>query len=543
MVLFFLNTLIFIVLINPVKIKAAAVEFLDNAEKTEEEKDLEQKSQTLDLAIFLDNGSDVRDTIKRGRTGATSYELEQAIQQDIPFIATTNLIPLIKRYSKLYAKSTIPIFDYLLSNNWIVFQSEGPGTYVIGLPKSQWQNIDISSADNLKYLGFNDEKVKILNNQDIKTIANMSKEDQEKNFPLDKAQIEELESLFAKNPYVKKNIYMTGHGNEGSVAGLELDIYRKFLEFLNSQNVNILYIASCYAGGVNLLHAYQKKILDYTTPLNLNYFLFIGSLTDAETLSNPIDFKIFFDEIHTFFSSQGPAIKKPLESIGRSRWGKELVNIPSVRFPGSVNYFKALEVDDKIEIITYAKARAAELEESIAKQRGLKATKDAINIPSNKEIILMYPPVIKAPINLQEDFERLKIISMMPGNAIHYIDTLNTNFSVLYRISPLFRWVEYADFEAKKLIFINHAITKKEQGSIAIYIDGSCITFFYLNKTTSVNGISRGYKCGLKASNFNAPRELVLYEIRKAIKKIGPWMQSIGEERPEDLIEAALEGR
>lgn len=415
--------------------------------------DLEQRSQTLDVALLLDEGSDVKQAKENGQLGAIGVVIPRLIQQEVPFIFTANLVGSLKHYAQ-------DSYNALLTNKWLILGIFGQNGYVICLPKNYWPSINLNDLDNLQYIGINktvlEEKVQILNQQSLDALANMPTQRQE-NAPMSPLKMLYLKDIFAKNPYVRKNIYLDGHGDQNQIAGLELKYYQDLLKTFNDLSVNLVYVSSCYAGGANILKAYQEKVQDYTKPLNLNYFLMIGSISDAAVRSSAIDFRAFFDATHQFFSPKGPYLKKPLEAIGKASWGGLYQNLPTVRFPGNINYFKVLDVDDKVEIITYAKARAAELEQPIAAQRHLVSAKKGITIPKNKRMVLIYPPVIKAPI-YTEPGSHLTFVSMIPGNSVQYMQELNIDYdpSLFY---TAFHDLFYFDFKGRKVFFIKHMIS------------------------------------------------------------------------------------
>lgn len=513
---------------------AAEVNFPINS--TQNQNDRIQENAVLDVAIFLDEISEFKYLKKENAPGAISQKLGQAIIQGIPFIATVNLLPILNKY----LGQTSNAFDDLLTDKWSMYKSKDAGTFLIGLPKARWMNLQINE-NTLRLIGLDSENLTALNAQDIVSMANLSNDDQVRGLKIDNEVLKELEGIFLDGAPVKKNIYLNGHGDSKSVAQLNYNLYQQFLTFLNGQNVQLLYVSSCYSGGASLVNAYQKTILEYTQPVNLNYFLFIGSLTDAESLLAPVNFISFFDLIHKFFSPAGITLDKPLESIANAMWGKEFLNVPSIRFPGDINYFKALKVDNSIEIITYSKARAVELEQQIAVQRNLINPKNAINIDENRNIILLYPPVVNTTINMTGS-EKRRIISMVPGNAVHYIDTLvNMDFDNLDDVDKLFRWIKSTHFEAKKFFFINNAITKNERGSVAILADGPCLKMIHLNKKKAKYSVEAvGKERCTNVSQRRISGQLANIEIRNSIKKISPWNQLIGDTRPEELIEAAL---
>jgi hypothetical protein len=505
--------------------------------------DLEQKSQTLDMAILMDEGDDNKQAKELKGLGAVGLALKKIIEQEIPFIMTYNLLKDLKQYAEGTYKKLLTD-KWILLGTWTQRYEKIEYNYVIGLPKSYWKNLDITNFDNLKYIGLDQKSLVSLSQNELDVILNPT--------IFYEINLQSFKKIFTSNPFVRKNFYLHGHGNEGLVANLKAPVYVEFLEFLNTISTNILYIVSCYSGGVNIRDVYQKKAMDFTTPLNLNYFIYVGGVTDSVVYADTakMDFKKFFEVTHTFFSPEGPKMKKPLETIGEALWGKGLESIPLVRFPGSVNYFKALNVDDTAEIITYAKARAGELEGKLGP-----SAKNAITVAKGKKAMLVYPPVVKANIKILADsIGDVQIISMIPGNAIHYFDSLDANLVLPDALNLSFMGVkgirEY--FTARKIFFVkNLPTTFPTKGSnYMIYIDGPNKTLTQVHaETNKYKSDKNGYKLATyklvdkeyKRDTKTISEQEAFDIIRKSIKDVGPWVQPVGDEYPENLIEAALQ--
>lgn len=419
--------------------------------KTKEELELENdwrtKSKPLNVVLLLDtNGSEYYDFKKDPyRASVVTFALHGAISQKIPFIASAHLLYILKHCKN---PAYVDSFKQLSTSDWMIY-GDNTKSFVVAFPK------DYSADLPLSYVGINDKKVKYIPSLDFNKYA-------EKSLPLVYFSIntDNLKALFV-NPYARKRIYLCGHGlyspellssfvkkaihissystGKATVASLSSDQYLSFLTFLNSQGTDLVYVSSCYAGGYNLL-LYQK-LDELITKIPLSYFLLIGATTDAAisvfmTEDNIINFQDFFKNIDSFFE---PSSKTPasLEAIVQS-FKYDPTSIPSVRFPGSIDYFKALNINNKIEIITYAKALAHTLKIEPANRSYQPAMVKKEIQPfdiKDKRAVLIYPLYVATPLYIHEGIFTPSLISMVPGNTFHILKQVKIGgMSQLYQL-------------------------------------------------------------------------------------------------------------
>jgi len=103
-----------------------------------------------------------------------------------------------------------------------------------------------------------------------------------------------------------------------------------------------------------------------------------------------------------------------------------LVNLPSVRFPGTRSFFRAVAVD-KMLILTYIRLKAFTLEKVYAKQTGIKPPgrePGDIPITSDLKAVLLYPSILHGVKFCIHGVEVPLFISKISGKAQHFIERI-----------------------------------------------------------------------------------------------------------------------
>lgn len=277
----------------------------------------------------------------------------------------------------------------------------------------------LSKGETFTSLGFNEKNLKPFEHSDqlpTETLIN----------------IENFKTCFSFNTNKKYIFYITGHGTSRIVAEyttsyfaqLNLEQFKSLLTFINPVT-DLLFMGTCYAGGSNIADLQRKQIAEtkeYFALENLQFILIMGATTDHTTYGNYTDFVTFFNELHNYFKTKRLIhLKRALEIDFKI---DKLWNIPSIRFPGSNSFFRAIELDKDIEILTVTSLKAFEL---IAKKKGHAPLpyKISANIAT-----LLYPALIATPLNfiIKEPLQA-RIISMINGNALHILTAMDVNVS------------------------------------------------------------------------------------------------------------------
>ena len=130
-----------------------------------------------------------------------------------------------------------------------------------------------------------------------------------------------------------------------------------------------------------------------------------------------------------YFASKG-TLKEVVEPL----YGKLLENIPSIRFPGPLNFFRAVDVDQDVAIITSVSQQRMILGSKLKFQKKLKQDDDKGQIIEGQKLLsgefefkqkqlLLYPAHIIVPI-VVPDGKIGSIVSMINGRAFHIIDNM-----------------------------------------------------------------------------------------------------------------------
>ncbi|OQA36326.1 MAG: hypothetical protein BWY54_00137 [Candidatus Dependentiae bacterium ADurb.Bin331] len=478
----------------------------------------EEEAQPLDLIIILDDGEELTMFKETKKTAAARQTLSGAIRDEIPFlVSNTVLAALSQEYAYL--------FKYLQNSKQWKLYVDKTHEFTIGLPVHYLTWEKIITHNEIQQIGLNKSLLFHLQSEKINDFYFQIFQ----NAPsIKQVNLTTIKHLFAHkigdtwesiNNSSRKRLILFGHGLyekknfPGFIASLTIADYRDFLQFLNVINVDLLYVVSCYSGGNNLLKTYQLNDELISKPISLNYFLIIGAVTDnsAAAVSTQIDFIEFFQMVDNFFAPKKSSNVK-FGDVAKLLWGKIIHNIPSVRFPGSINYFKAIEIDKYLEVITYAKSTALTIpprlllpipiknayhrildafrkneqpitediesvEKYLIEETKTGKIKPPTPIETHAKTIVIYPMQLKTPLIINfppKKFTAQKLaelelgkypafISMIPGTAAHLINSVTTQGSLDLRYFIYMFFTLESAFA--KLFLIEHLLSKNYPGS------------------------------------------------------------------------------
>jgi hypothetical protein len=195
-----------------------------------------------------------------------------------------------------------------------------------------------------------------------------------------------------------------------------------------------------------------------------------GGITDSPTaaLIRGTRFDKFFSGLNAYFYARlhddkaihfvPPSFAAILKNINRGL----LQNTPQIRFPGTRGYFAAVDFDNTLSILSYAKLLEIELR---AKAKHEKAE---LSIGKDIEALLLYPGILRIPLHLDDRAEKFneqklpKIISMIPGDGVHYLEELKIDSGFIKDLERALRSIfagvtperqSFKAFLVKKLIF------------------------------------------------------------------------------------------
>jgi hypothetical protein len=282
--------------------------------------------------------------------------------------------------------------------------------------------------------------------------------------------IDSLDAIFVKTGEYSHQVaipqlalFIDGHGSiDTAVCSLTIQQFKKFLNFLEKLPTQLLVYSSCYGAGTNqkLLYRDAMRGVDRT----YTFTIITMALTDAPT-SNPfvaldldnqgklvpvplVDYACFITAVtQSDIPEYSDAIRciDPLMSE---------INIPQIRYPG-LPWFSILEYPRVASIgSVMAKSRTTPLDiakffAKNAKQKGL----------ASPYVILLYDQYIPFELIVNTHDEdgcyMPLIVSMIPGDQIHYIKKISSSCNLVHDILKSF----YLDQMAWRKLFIIDEIT------------------------------------------------------------------------------------
>ena len=192
-----------------------------------------------------------------------------------------------------------------------------------------------------------------------------------------------------------------GHGSSQSrrIAGMPIKTMQNALKLLNNYlNMGILYIETCYAGGINSTRLqFDQVISDRDAPLNLTFPVIIGSIEDTVTWGHPeatsLTWNTFFhtasseniDQVTGALASSQPRLAESPHAAS---------NLPQIWVPGGYGFqtfSSGLNPSTgRVTILSKAMVQAHEDENR------------PIIIPENTLNVLVYPDEINVPVQVSQ---------------------------------------------------------------------------------------------------------------------------------------------
>jgi len=405
-------------------------------------------------------------SLYRKKVGATIAALTDALNQDVEIvIASATLIDLLLYLNKCdrkrdikdwpgedpdYYRKTKDLVEKVLKtiDTWAIYKTTDEH-FGIFIKKKPGRTI------YLEDLGLNEYVLEPLESRisDLKaTFADPSGD-------IGSINVGNLNRIFGKN--VKKVVYVFGHGNYPSetddwtqakslVAQLTHKENSSFLRRLDETGCLIVYYFSCYSAGRNLTYIHKMiNELDEEGAGNVSFPIIAGGIADVEQLYFVPDLKKFYTGLENLFSPPLSYTGKPptYGQIVKSICGDHLNNIPSILIPGVRPAIKTI-ADDQVLVLTYPlllqhELKGVKIKGQTLEEREEQEEEEGEVAPSRKEIlrislsekelniehktaVLLYPMIINIPLKIAPG-KTPKIVSMIPGNAYHYIESLEAN--------------------------------------------------------------------------------------------------------------------
>lgn len=221
-----------------------------------------------------------------------------------------------------------------LENAYNAYLSE-KGNYVVLIPR----RLGFAQLPLCRLAGFRDEVLKLVYSDTIsfdsfqKTIARYEK------VCIDAS---ELANLFDPTNKRRKNIVLTGHGNQSVFAGLDANGTHEVLNKINEINGASVLFSTCCLGGKVILDLFKTT---KTFDLRKMKYPIIASATSENSINSTIFFEKYFSYMDLYITknSRGDLIQalKTLHSLDPSK------ETPSMYEPRGVGAFEPVVVEEK----------------------------------------------------------------------------------------------------------------------------------------------------------------------------------------------------
>lgn len=262
------------------------------------------------------------------------------------------------------------------------------------------------------------------------------------------------------------NVMLCGHGLAGSrqkhcqelrfgtIAYLDAKKLQDLLRFLEHINTIFLSLGTCYGGGLNLLASVNAA----NKP---SFPIVVHSMGDVNSYSDSsISYSKLFNQLPNTLMCPDMQYQA-IESAIRKSYRKipSIENTPTVYIPGRA-FYEALALDNHVVIKP-------------------NHTGD-ITIPSGTQAIIMQGTVFHGTISDNCNSRLIPIISRIPGNAVHYIESYSNKRISTSSLIQSFLPTSYCDeltsgssYRAAKLWLVNRLISADATlDQCALYFNG-----------------------------------------------------------------------
>lgn len=377
---------------------------------------------SIDLMILIENGSSEFEILKDGRMPSIFSSLIAGIEQNLLMIVHSGLLGMLTSEAKNKQNRHQHKLESLLNNiknNWET-KINLEGDWVVLNPKNY------EFRKTLIELGFTKDLVDFWI-QEASLVSNL---ESGKFKPIN---VYTFKKLFNENTFIRKRIFVDAHGisaytkRQPLLAGMTRDQYFDFLHYLNP-TTDFLYLLTCYGGGLNSIQFHNQEIRNSEerfNALSIKFPLVLGASIEAVTEMSkyaPADYKLFFKLINEYIKKPNSQNLKDALNVLYKKMNPE-TGIPLIKFPGSREFFRAVDLDKTIRLFTMVEMRSHEL---VLKDKKVVGQITPLELLDNQKL-LVYPAILLIPIKIFGI--DTAILSMIPGNATHFFDSFSSNQS------------------------------------------------------------------------------------------------------------------
>lgn len=362
--------------------------------------------------------------------GAIYSKFEFFLSLKIPVLISRSLISQTDVNKKeirekdarvLLAKEYTEWDIYLQKNN------DAYGELILLIPKKYATKLETN--EKLKKLGFSEKNLELVSYHQVVT------------GPKRQACIQDFFSIFRKEtkkePIPQLFLFLSGHGGQSYIGGLDNDHYKYLLNFLQKRKALALAVSSCQAGGPNTLMHLRKKT-EIKTPKTLSFSVFLHSIGDFSTVSKCLNdaFKAgYFEQLSQTLGQNGGTQRVQLQRTLQKIWKginvipENLMQILPPHQKDSPAGFRPAEEDDRGFALTYTTHRRYQLLDFFKmkssdpifswKKPSIPLKVKTETVVKTEEFLQVFPLCISTP--LTTGTVGPAFLSMIPGSAHHLL--------------------------------------------------------------------------------------------------------------------------
>ncbi len=310
--------------------------------------------------------------------------------------------------------------DLIDGNRWSIFHNNARDIVVL-IPEAYRKNILADHALSEELVRWNGGKPprRTLKSGEVATAGTGP--------VVDDSFLEKFRQIFGKSD-ARKAFFMIGHGGGGTqpfIVSIHKSFWEKFFITLHEiGGVTCLYLNSCTCGAANIVGIQNMLAKLANKDAAFVYYPIIIQATSDTPTASPL-----VEHLSEFFRALEAWLAKPNKPAGleialRSLYpnGTRIDELPSVRLPGKISFFRAVDMGDTIAL-TFAKMRKTALKNMFQK------LPNRLVVPAFVRFIQVYPAnVMDLAIKISvSDLNVLpQFISKNPGNGVHMMGTIES---------------------------------------------------------------------------------------------------------------------
>jgi hypothetical protein len=365
------------------------------------------------------------DMYVRDKNGSIAIEVKQALEQELPFIISSSMLQEKGENDTNISLNQMRETLSLQHMKFDIYQKDG---LLIFIP--------------ISHLEGESEKIK-LTSFDFKSDGSLKKISADKALRIhpEKVDVSKLSNLFIDKPIKDKTFYISGHGGNTTVAGMnEVQAKEIFESFLPWQRCKGLALSSCGAGGTtSALHipdSPSKEVASFLDQEKAHLFHTIVRSLDDSIIGSGYkaeeDLKGFINVFNKLVESTKIKTAKEFGNeinaleAGKDKYFGNLIKLYSRQSAGVPGNFQLLNERKEDFPLTIHEVKAREIESKLSE--GSNKATPRIVIENQKRVAVF--PLVTNPTLIFEGQENPILRSMLPGNGHHFIRKIQLSTSI-----------------------------------------------------------------------------------------------------------------